>query len=383
MYPAVRRIHMDISSKVAALDFFVQLPDPRQQDKIVYPLLEIILVALCAAICGADSFVEIEEFGNAKIAFLRKFLPFKNGIPSHDTFGAVFSNIDPKQFSKLFIKWVRALQQEIPGLVAIDGKTVRRSMNGNVPPIHVVSAWATEQNLVVGQVNTEEKSNEITAIPELLNILVLKGALVSIDAMGCQKEIAEKILAKKADYLLAVKGNQPRLRDEISLVFAGVDSSTFPVETEEFKTVEKGHGRIETRIYTVCHKVNLLETGREWNGLKCIGKVESIREVGEKTSREVRYFISSRKLGAKDFAKGVRGHWGIENCLHWVMDIVFKDDDCRVRTRHAATNFVTLKHITLNMLKSLPGKSSMRVRRKRAGWDDDFLETALGTTPLP
>lgn len=369
---------METSQTIAALDFFAQLPDPRQPGKVLYPLQEIILTALCAVICGADSFVEFEEFGNAKIEFLSRLLPFKNGIPSHDTFGAVFSNIDPKQFGRLFVYWVRSLQKKIPGLVAIDGKTVRRSMNGEIPPIHIVSAWASEQNLVVGQAKTEYKSNEIKVIPELLSMLSIRGALVSIDAMGCQKAIATQIVQAGADYLLTVKGNQETLMADIELAFEGIESKTVPVETPELKIVEKGHGRIETRIYSVCYAVDWLTSASEWNGLKCMGKVFSIREIRGQRTEECRYFISSRKLDVKEFAKAVRSHWSIENSLHWVMDIVFRDDESRVRTRHAATNFVTLKHISLNMLKSLPCKMSMRVRRKRAGWDNDFLKMILG-----
>ena len=372
---------MEIRTSIAALDFFAELPDPRQAGKVTYPLEEIILIALCAGICGADSFVEFEEFGKSKINFLRRFLPFENGIPSHDTFVAVFFNTDPKHFGKIFIAWVESLQGEMPGLVAIDGKTIRCPMNGAIPPVHIVSAWASEQNLVIGQIKTEEKTNEITAIPKLLAMLSLKNALVSIDTMGCQKSIAEQIILAKADYLLAVKQNQKTLYDDIALVFQGVESGTFPVETEEITVVEKGHGRQETRIYSICHVIEPLARNKDWKNLQCIGKVRSIREIAEKTSDETRYFISSRKLKVQEFAKAVRKHWSIENSLHWVMDIVFKDDESRVRTRHAATNFVTLKHITLNMIKSMPVKASMRVRRKRAGWDDSFLQAVLGAAP--
>lgn len=369
---------MSQNKSIAALDIFGELKDPRQQGKVKYPLNEIILVALCASICGADTFIEFVEFGEAKIDFLRRLLPFSNGIASHDTFGAVFSNIDRKQFSELFIKWVRALQSEIPGLVAIDGKTVRRSRNGDIPPIHVVSAWASDQNLVMGQVKTDIKSNEITAIPELLEMLTLKNALVSIDAMGCQKEIASKIISKKADYLLSVKRNQPVLYDELALVFEAYDAKMLPFQVFEQEYADKDHGRIERRIYSVIWDVKILESKENWPGLKCIGRVRSIREEKGKSSDEVRYFISSRKLEAAEFGKAIRSHWSIENSLHWVMDIVFRDDESRVRIRNAAANFVTLKHITLNMLKMLPGKQSMRVRRKRASWDEEYLLSALG-----
>jgi len=366
---------------IAVLDFFAGLTEPRQLGKILYPLKEILLLTLCAVVCGADSFVEITQFGRCKLDFLRSLLPFENGIPSHDTVGAVISNLDPVEFRKCFVKWVRSIQKEIPGLIPIDGKTVRRSMNGQTRPIHIVSAWATEQRLVLGQVKTEEKSNEITAIPELLELLSIKGALVSIDAMGCQKKIAQKIVDKGADYLLAVKSNQETLHAGVELLFQGIDSATLPIEVEEEKVIGKGHGRVETRIYSVCHEVGLLPSVSDWNSLKCIGKARTIREWDGKVSDETRYFISSRKLTAAEFGRAVRGHWGIENSLHWVLDIVFRDDECRVRTRNAAANFVTIKHIALNMLKQPARKASMRVRRKVAGWDDDFLKEVIGAVP--
>ena len=366
---------------ISILKFFTELNDPRQTAKVLYPLPEIILVALCAAICGADSFVEMEEFGNAKLDFLRKILPFKNGIPSHDTFGAVFANIDSKQFNNIFIKWVLSLQKEIPKLVAIDGKTVRRSMNGDIPPIHIVSAWSSDQRLVLGQLKTRKKSNELTAIPELLSMLSLKGATVSIDAMGCQKSIAEKIIEKKADYLLAVKNNQPKLYKDIDILFSSIDSKTFPVEIPEYQTIDKSHGRLETRTYSIFKDIQLMTTGDLWPKLQSIGRVQRICENGKRKSEETRYYISSKNFEVQDFADAVRGHWGIENSLHWVMDVVFRDDECRAREKNASANFVTLKHITLNMLKSLPVKKSMRVRRKRAGWDETFLYEALLATP--
>lgn len=370
---------MTQNEPIAALDIFGRLEDPRQAAKILYPLNEIILVALCASICGADSFVEFEEFGKAKLDFLRKLLPFKNGIPSHDTFGAVFSNIDRKQFSALFVEWVKSLQEKIPGMVAIDGKTVRRSKNGEIPPIHVVSAWASDQNLVLGQVKTDIKSNEITAIPELLKMLTLKGALVSIDAMGCQKVIAEQIISQGADYLLAAKGNQSMLYGELTLAFEAYDAGMAPLQILEQEFLDKDHGRLEKRIYSLTCEVQNLDAKLNWPGLKCIGRVRSIREVDGKTSDETRYFISSRQMGTEEFAKAVRSHWGIENKLHWVLDIVFRDDENRARIRNSAANLVTLKHITLNLLKMVPGKKSIRVKRKWAGWDDSFLLSVLQT----
>ena len=359
------------------LEFFSDLPDTRQRGKILYPLNEMILTTLCAVICGADSYVEVEEFGNAKLPFLKNYLPFEQGIPSHDTFGIVFSKIDSAAFNTLFIEWVEALQKTIPKLVAIDGKTIRRSRDGESKPIHVVSAWAVEQNLVLGQCKTGEKSNEITAIPELLSLLVLNGAIVSIDAMGCQKDIAKAISDKKADYVLAVKGNQPGIYNEIELFFQGISSGTLPIAVQSHKTIDKDHGRIETRNYLFTDTIEWLNPKNEWSGLKSIGCVHAIREISGVVTEEYRYFISSLSGDIQLFAQAVRGHWGVENSLHWVMDIAFRDDECRIRKKHGPANFVTIKHIAQNMMRSVKSKASMRVKRKKAGWDDTFLDAIL------
>lgn len=366
---------------ISILRFFGDLTDPRQLGKVLYPLPEIILVGLCAAICGANSFVEMATFGKAKLDFLRKLLPFKNGTPSHDTFGAVFANLDARQFNEIFIRWIMSLQKTLPRHVAIDGKTVRGSANGDIPAVHILSAWSSDQRLVIGQLKTKMKSNEITAIPELLSMLSVKGALITIDAMGCQKEIASKIIDKEADYLLAVKKNQRNLYNDIEMIFASAESETFPVKILEKETIDKSHGRIENRFYSLIDDKELISSMNEWKGLKCIGKVKRICIMGAKETEETRYFICSKEVDIDEFSDTVRSHWGIENSLHWVMDIVFRDDASRVREKNAAANFVTLKHITLNMLKSLPGKKSMRVRRKLAGWDEDFLLEALMATP--
>jgi predicted transposase YbfD/YdcC len=359
------------------VEYFEQLPDSRQQGKTLYPLTEIILTSVCAVLAGANSYVEIAHFGEIKLDFLRKLLPFRYGIPSHDTLGVVFAAIDTKIFNQIFIDWVTSLQESIPEIVAIDGKTVRRSRDGDKKPIHVVSAWASKQKMVVGQVKTDEKSNEITAIPELLNMLVLKGAIVTIDAMGCQTKILETIVGKKADYVVTLKENQPKLYKDISLYFEGVLSQTLSCPLSTHKNVDKGHGRIETRTYSITEDISWLDSAQKWPGLKSIGCVQSERITGDKTTYDTRYFISSLPADAEVFATAVRGHWGIENSLHWVMDVVFRDDDCRIRKRHGPANFVIIKHITQNMLKTVPGNQSMRVRRKMAGWDNDFLMSAL------
>jgi predicted transposase YbfD/YdcC len=367
---------------ISIIEHFEDMPDPRQQAKVLYPLSDIILLTLCAIICGADSYVEIAEFGKVKLDFLRKFLPFTHDIPSHDTIGIVFSNIDSKIFNNKFIEWTRNLQKTIPKFVAIDGKTVRRSKDGKKHPIHIVSAWANQQGIVLAQTKTDEKSNEITAIPELLSILELHGAIVTVDAMGCQRQIIKDIISKNADYVIAVKKNQPTLYQEIELFFQGVDSKILPLILPTCKTFDKDHGRIETRTYRITDHTDDLIAVKQWAGAKSIGSVTSVREIDGVVTENTRYFITSLPADVFLFAKSVRSHWGIENSLHWVMDIVFRDDDCRIRKKHGAANFVTMKHITLNMLKSLPGKKSMRVKRKSAGWDDEFLISALAAVPI-
>jgi predicted transposase YbfD/YdcC len=359
------------------VEYFEQLPDSRQQGKTLYPLAEIILTSVCAVLAGANSFVDIADFGKVKLDFLRKLLPFRHGIPSHDTFGVVFAGIDTKLFNQIFIDWVTSLQESIPELVAIDGKTVRRSRDGDKKPIHVVSAWASKQKMVIGQVKTDEKSNEITTIPELLNMLVLNGAIVTIDAMGCQTKILETIAGKKADYVVTLKENQPKLYRDISLYFEDILSQTLPCPVSTYKNVDKGHGRIEIRTYSITEDVSWLDKAQKWPGLKSIGCVQSERIIDDKTTVDIRYFISSLPADAKVFATAVRGHWGIENSLHWVMDVVFRDDECRIRKRHGPANFVIIKHITQNMLKAIPGDQSMRRRRKIAGWDEIYLMSAL------
>jgi predicted transposase YbfD/YdcC len=362
---------------ISIIDHFEDMPDPRQQAKVLYPLSEIILLALCAIIYGADSYVEIEEFGKAKIDFLKNILQFEHGIPSHDTIGIVFSSIDSRIFNKKFIEWTQVVQQAIPEFVAIDGKTVRRSKDGKKHPIHIVSAWANQQGLVLGQTKTDEKSNEITAIPELLSILELRNNIITIDAMGCQKKIIKDIISKNADYVIAVKKNQRTLYQEIELFFKGIESQTLPLTLLTCKTFDKDHGRIESRTYTITDQIDFLTSMKHWTNIKSIGSVTSIREVDGVATENTRYFITSLPADKYLFAKAVHSHWGIENSLHWVMDIIFRDDECRIRKKHGPANFVTMKHITHNLLKSLPVKKSMRVRRKRAGWDDEFLASAL------
>ncbi len=367
---------------ITILQHFGNLTDPRQPGKVLYPLIEVLFVALCASLCGVNTFVDMELFGNAKLEFLKKFLPFENGIPSHDTFGSVFANLDARQFNNIFKNWINSFLENIPEHIAIDGKTVKRSQYGDIPPVHIVSAYSTDKRLVLGQIKTDMKSNEITAIPKLLEMLSIAGSIITIDAMGCQREIAQQIIDKKGDYLLAVKKNQESLLNDIEITFKGVEDGTFSTEIYQKVITEKDHGRIETRHYSIISDPLIINYINGWPKLHTIGKVVRTCENSDKITEDIRYFICSKEININEFSKTVRSHWGIENSLHWVLDIVFREDDSRARKKNAAANFVTLKHITLNMLKNLDGKHSIRARRVWASWDDSYLYKALCATPI-
>jgi predicted transposase YbfD/YdcC len=359
----------------ALLDHFSALDDPRQAWKVAFPLPEILLVVLCGTLAGGQNFVEITQWAGHKLDFLRRLLPFKRGIPSHDTLNDVMNALDARLFSECFTAWVDSLRGREPDIVAIDGKTSRRARQGEAHPLHLVSAWATRQRLVLGQQATVSKSNEITAIPLLLERLELTGALVTIDAMGCQRAIAEAIRGRGADYLLALKDNWPTLAEEVRLFFDRAPAGT--LDTHE--TVDGDHGRIETRRHAVSHEVNWLTGNRRFPGeprfpgLAAIAMVEAEVERGGKLTKARRYYLSSAPLDARLFARAVRAHWGVENRLHWVMDVVFHDDLMRLRTDHGPANMATVRHIALNLLRAVPGKLSMAVKRKSAGWDEPFL----------
>lgn len=365
----------------ALLDKFSALEDPRQSWKVVYPLPEILLAVLCATMAGADDFVEIERWANRKLDFLRRFLPFENGIPSHDTLNDVLNALPGEAFSECFVSWVESLRGDAPDIVAIDGKTSRRAHNKSKGqnPLHLVSAWAARQRLVLGQQACEEKSNEITAIPALLERLELTGALVTIDAMGCQTKIAKTIRDKGADYLLALKDNWPALSAEVERFFADADPETL----DRFETTDNDHGRLEIRRHAVCHNIDWLTSERRFPGewrfkdLAMIAMVEAETIRNDKTCLERRYYLSSAKLSAKPLALAVRAHWHVENRLHWVMDVVFHDDLMRLRTEHGPANMATVRHMSLNLIRNINDKASLKVRRKTLGWDDDYLANAL------
>lgn len=363
-------------SSIAFLDYFSDIEDPRLDRHKLYPLNEIFLTTLCAKSCDADSWEDIQDFGEAKIEFLKRYLPYANGIPSHDTFARVFSLLDPKQFKSCFIKWVEGIQNKLPDLVSIDGKTLRGShdRDKNQKAIHMVSAFASNTRLILGQEKVREKSNEITAIPKLLDVLFLKGAVVTIDAMGCQKTIAEKIRSKEADYLLALKGNQGDLNDDIRTYFEGEVEQ----DLEVYKNYDKVHGRIEIREYKVSKNIEWLEKKSAWKDLRCIVEVESTRIIKDKETKEKRYYISSLSGTANEIGKAIRSHWSVENQLHWVLDVTFNEDKSRIRKKNGPENMAIVRHVVLNLIRqNKDNKTSLKRRRRRAIYRDEYLAQIL------
>ena len=369
------------SPSVRPQDHFQNLTDPRRRN-ITYPLMNIVVIAICAVICGADDFVAIAAFGKAKRKWLERFLDLKDGIPSHDRFNAILAAIKPAEFEKCFLNWITALQEISDGqIIAIDGKTLRRSYDkaSGKAAIHMVSAWATENHISLGQVVTDEKSNEITAIPKLLEMLELNGALITIDAMGCQTAIAEQIVDSDADYVLAVKGNQPTLHQGLIDFFADHLEGNFTrTQVRRHTTEGKGHGRSEERWYYLCPVPEDLPDGSRWQGLKAIGIAISYTQRDGKRCHEARYYILSRYLSGKRFVEAVRGHWGIENSLHWQLDVTFQEDQCPIRKGHADANFSILRRTALSMLKNdSTHKVGVKNKRLMAALDEGYLEKLL------
>lgn len=372
---------MPRSASARLADHFSELTDPRRRE-VVYPLLNIVTIAVCAVLCGADDFVSIAAFGRARKEWFAKFLDLSAGIPSHDRFNAIFAALRPAEFEKCLLKWITDLHEITDGqIVAIDGKTLRRSFDAasSKSALHMVGAWASANQITLGQVAVDDQSNEITAIPKLLQLLELSGCLVTIDAMGCQTEIAAAIVEREADYVLAVKGNQPTLHEGIQDFFTDHLEDDFArTKVRRCKTKSRGHGRVETREYFVCPAPDDLPDAKRWKGLKAIGLAITRCVRDGRESDQARYYILSKYPSGKRFAEAVRGHWGIENHLHWQLDVTFGEDQSRLREGRAAENFSTLRRTALSLLKNEATlKVGVKNKRLVAGWNEDYLEKVL------
>lgn len=373
--------------KKTLIETFDSITDPRKPDDILHKLIDIVAITILAVMCGANGWNEIELFGKSKESWLRTFLELPNGIPSHDTFNRVFSSISSKEFHQCFMEWVSILYEKISReIIALDGKTARRTKgtSKNQKPIHVVSAWANTNKLVLGQLKVNEKSNEITAIPELLKLLDISGCIITIDAMGTQTEIAKTIIESGADYVLALKENQKTLHDDVEFFFKEevlTKAKKELVKDEIYlKTLEKDHGRIEKREYYMVTNVSWLDQIDKWPNLSAIGMVVSERQEQEKTSIETRLYIMSKIKNVKEFSTAVRGHWGIENELHWCLDMGLREDESRARKDNAAENLNVIRHMTLNLLKKETSlKAGINGKRLKCGWDENYLKKVLST----
>jgi predicted transposase YbfD/YdcC len=365
------------------LSYFSHIIDPRKNTHNKrHQLSDILVLTILASICGAETWTDVEEFGKSKLSWLKNFLQLPNGIPSHDTIGDLYGRICPSQLQEGFLSWVQSLVEVTGGdIIPIDGKTLRRSYDRaeGRGAIHMVSAWSSANGVVLGQVKTEEKSNEITAIPKLLGMLDITGCTVTIDAMGCQREIAKQIVNQGGDYVLALKGNQSSLYEDVQLYMDSLitqELKNTPVETTH--TLDKGHGRIEERRYWVTEVVDWLAQKKDWSGLKSVGVVEATRQIGEKTTTERRYYVCSASADALRFSEAVRTHWSVENQLHWSLDVSFNEDQCRVRKDNAPENFAIIRHIALNMLKKeQTSKVGIKIKRNKAGWNNRYLAQIL------
>ena len=364
---------------VTLLEHFKELEDPRVGYLIEHRLLDIIGLTICAVVCGADTWVDIELYGKAKEEWLSSFLAFPNGIPSHDTVARLFAALNPEMLQNCFLSWVRSVAQLSAGeIIAIDGKTLRHSYDrgGDKGAIHMVSAWASQNRLVLGQVKVDDKSNEITAIPELLRVLELCGCIVTIDAMGTQTAIAQQIIDQGGDYVLSLKGNQGNIHEDVAQLFEWTRKIDFKdIPHEFYQTLDGNHGRIETRRYWLLEDVTSLIDAQRWPGLQRVGLVESERRLeGQPPSIEHRYYLLSLDGGVERFANAVRSHWGIENQVHWVLDVAFNEDASRIRKDHAPENLALIRHVALNLLRQdTSTRAGTKAKRLKAGWDNDYL----------
>ena len=369
---------MDANTPDGLLRWFSELEDPRVGHNIQHVFSDLLAIAILAVICGAEGWVEVAEFGRCKEDWLKTFLHLPSGIPSHDTFGRIFSKIRPDQFERCFLNWTAHLAKLKKRLVAVDGKTLRSSFDhaNEKSAIHMVSAWCQENHLVLGQITTDAKSNEITAIPKLLELLDIKGAIITTDAMGCQKKITKNIVDAEADYILQVKDNHPTLHEELKLLFKeGLRDDCLGIAHDFHEHTNGGHGRIETRRIWVTYDISWFSERSQWKGLSCFICVEAIRTQQGKTSVERHYYLSSVKaISASEFLTLIRGHWSIENKLHWSLDVNFREDDCRIRKGHSSENFSRLRRLALNLLKKdKTRKVGLKCKTKACSWDHDYL----------
>jgi predicted transposase YbfD/YdcC len=351
------------------------LEDPRSGNAALHDFQELLVIALCCVLCGGQGAVDMALFAEAKEPFLRSFLTLANGLPSHDTFSRLFRNLDPDQFRDSFQRFMSQFSEQLQGVVAIDGKVLRRSFDraSGKSALHMVSAWGSEQRLVLAQIATDAKSNEITAVPKLLRMLTLKGTIVTTDALNCQRAIAQQIVGQQGDYALALKGNQGTLHDDVILL---LDDPELKSSTSA-PLVEADHGRIETRTATVSTEIDWLMKQHQWPGLKAVGKVVRVRETAEKTTTETAYYLLSRALSPERFSEVIRQHWGVENSLQWRLDVVMNEDQDRTRMGHGPQNLAVLRHMVINAMQKEGSKGSLRGKFKRAGWDNEFLYRLL------
>ena len=374
---------MKLKPKITLLEHFAKLTDPRIDRTKDHKLIDILAIAICGMLCGADNWVAMEQYGNAKEEWLKQFLELPNGIPSHDTISRVFARLDPVEFEECFRNWVKSIAQLIPGeIVNIDGKTAKHSgsKNKGKKAIHLVNAWASEQKLVLGQTKVRSKSNEITAIPELIKVLELSGCLVTIDAMGTQTKIAQLIQDKGADYCLALKGNHQYLHERVVDLFEQAEAHDWSeIEHDFHRTINKGHGRTEIRRHWTMPVTEIFFEKEKWAGLQSIGLIESVRKIDGKTKTNKRYYLNSFHSDAQLLANAARSHWGVENNVHWLLDVAFGEDDCPVHSDHAPENLSQLRKISLNLLsQEKTAKIGVANKRLKAAWDNKYLAKILG-----